>query len=107
MNDQVVPIQEERVISIALWKAVAIVVSAMLGSAGVGLYGSLATINNDHFTVLAIDKEIASIKQDLVEIKVSFMPLDLATEKWKNNDKQHEEIIKKLDGIQLSINRLK
>ena len=106
MNDQIETIKEERTISLALWKAVLIVVTAMLASAGAGLYGALGTINNDHYTVMAIDKEIASIKQDLVDIKVSFMPLDLAAEKWKNNDAQHAEIIKKLDIIQSEIRKL-
>jgi len=99
MNDQIETIKEERTISLALWKAVLIVVTAMLASAGAGLYGAMATVNSDHYAVIAITKDIEQIKEN-------YMPVDLSLEKWKNNDLQHAEIIKKLDIIQQEIKKL-
>ena len=99
MNDQIETIKEERTISLALWKAVLIVVTAMLASAGAGLYGAMATVNSDHYAVIAITKDIEQIKEN-------YMPVNLSLEKWKNNDLQHAEIIKKLDIIQQEIGKL-
>ena len=99
MNDKIAPPSEPKTITIDLWKAVIIVVTAMLGSAGAGLWGAMVNINSDHYAV------VASIK-DIAEMKVNFMPLDLSTEKWKNNDYQHSEIIRRLDVIQTTLGRL-
>ena len=99
MNDQIETIKEERTISLALWKAVLIVVTAMLASAGAGLYGAMVSLNSDHYAVIAITK-------DLEQIKENYMPINLSLEKWKNNDLQHAEIIKKLDIIQQEIEKL-
>ena len=101
MNDNlenIIPVQS-KTITIDLWKAVGIMVVAMLGSAGAGLWGAMVNINSDHFAVVAITK-------DITEIKNNYMPVDLSMEKWKNNDRQHEEIIKRLDVIQTTLGRL-
>ena len=100
MNDKNQNINEPKTITLSMWKAIIIVVTAMLASAGAGLWGAMVNISSDHYAVVAITKDIA-------EMKVSFMPLDLATEKWKNNDKQHDEIIRRLDVIQTTLGRLK
>jgi hypothetical protein len=88
------------VIRIDLWKAVLIVVTAMLGSAGAGLYGAMATLNSDHFAVVALVEDVKGIKEN-------YMPLNVSNEKWKNNDYQHGEIIRRLDVIQTTLGRLK
>ena len=97
---------QPKTITIDLWKAVVIVVTAMLASAGAGLWGAMVNISSDHYAVVAITKDISEMKDDLVAIKISFMPLDLSSEKWKNNDKQHEEIIRRLDVIQTTLGKL-
>jgi hypothetical protein len=99
MNDQITT-NEPKTITIDLWKAIVIVVTAMLASAGAGLWGAMVNINSDHFAVVAITKDIA-------EIKTNYMPVDLSMEKWKNNDSQHSEIIRRLDVIQTTLGRLK
>ena len=107
MNDKFVTNTEPKVLRIDLWKAIAIMGTAMLASAGAGLYGSLATINSDHFTIRALDNEISELKEELNGVNIKFMPLDLSSEKWKNNDYQHDEIIRRLDIIQTTLGRLK
>ena len=107
VNENTLNSLPERTITLDLWKAIAIMGTAMLGSAGAGLYGSLATINSDHFTIRALDGEISNLKEQLNDVNLKFMPLDLASEKWKNNDKQHDEIIRRLDVIQTTLGRLK
>lgn len=99
MNDKNIIPSEPKTITIDLWKAVVIVVTAMLASAGAGLYGAMANINSDHFAVVAITKDIA-------EIKTNFMPVDLSTEKWKNNDETHRQIMTKLDNLTVAVNGL-
>jgi hypothetical protein len=99
MNDKINTNKEERIISLALWKAVGIMVVAMLGSAGAGLWGAVATVNSDHYSVLAIQREISDLDS-------RYMPLNLSLEKWKNNDDKHNEIIKKLDSLTTAVNNL-
>ena len=93
-------VKSSPVIRIDVWKAIVIVFTAMLASAGGGLWGALAIANTIPFRVDAMEKSIE-------EMKTNFMPIDLSTEKWKNNDKQHEEIIRRLDVIQTTLGRLK
>lgn len=100
MNDKNPIIKTEKTISLALWKAVGILLFAVIGSAGAGLWGAVVTLNSDHYTVMALAKDVESIEKN-------YMPLDLSQEKWKNNDYQHAEIIRRLDVIQTTLSRLK
>lgn len=74
---------DKKTITIDLWKAVVIMVTAMLGSAGAGLYSAVVTINSDHY-ILANNVEkveelqgnmksimilLGDIKADVAEIK--------------------------------------
>ena len=100
MNDQ-------KIITIDLWKAVVIIFSAVLGSAGASIWGTLSFVNAAPFQIIAIEKDISGIKDAREKQDTMFMPLDLSTERWKNNESQHADIMKKLDSIQLSIERIK
>ena len=100
INDQVSPTVASKTIRIDLWKAVGVLVTAMLVSAGGGLYGALAVANTIPYRVSAVEEKID-------DMSVKFMPLDLSQEKWKNNDRQHEEIIRRLEIIQTTLGRLK
>ena len=56
-----------------------------------------------NFYILASISPIAARVKALEELSNKFMPLDLATEKWRNNDLQHTIIEKKLDLIDTKI----
>ncbi|MBU1110774.1 hypothetical protein KKB83_04100 [Patescibacteria group bacterium] len=94
------------VIRIDLWKALAIIFTAVLGSAGTAIWGTLAIANTIPFRVDALEKQIEEVKVVVESNNDKFMPLDLSIEKWKNNDKQHDEIIRRLDVIQTTLSRL-
>jgi hypothetical protein len=40
-------------------------------------------------------------------MKDDYMPVNLLNEKWRNNDLQHEEILKKLDYILLELKEIR
>lgn len=53
-------------------------------------------------SVAPIEKRVEALE----DIKLEFMPLDLSTEKWKNNDKEHKDLSAKLDKIDVKLDRL-
>jgi hypothetical protein len=58
----------KKTLTIDLWKAITIVVVAMLGAAGAGLWGALVTVNSDHYTIVANAKEISQNRDDIAEL---------------------------------------
>ena len=58
----------KKIIRIDLWKAVLIVVTAMLGSAGAGIYGSFTTINSDHFALATVIDDVTDLESSYVNI---------------------------------------
>lgn len=58
----------KKIIRIDLWKAIIIVATAMLGSAGAGIYGSFTTINSDHFALAANIKDVEDLESSYVNI---------------------------------------
>ena len=59
-----------------------------------------------NFYILTSISPIENRVRALEELSIKFMPLDLATEKWKNNDSQHISIEKKLDLIDTKVDLL-
>jgi hypothetical protein len=90
----------EKVFRISLNKAIISVLGIIAISALGSVWATISLFNSVPFRVDAVENQI-------VEMRKSFMPLDLSMEKWKNNDKQHEEIIRRLDVIQTTLGRLK
>lgn len=62
---------DKKTITIDLWKAVAIMVTAMLGSAGAGIWSSLATVNSDHYALANTITEVTELKGDMKTIMMS------------------------------------
>ena len=91
--------KEPSVITITLNKAIIIVATSILVSAGGAIWGTLAIANTIPFRVNAMEQQIGEMRQN-------FMPLDLSTEKWKNNDIQHSSIERKLDAIESKVDKL-
>lgn len=58
----------QKTITVDLWKAVAILLTAMLGSAGAGLWSGITTLNADHFQLTALAQEVSDhqVKSDEV-----------------------------------------
>lgn len=81
-------------------------VFTFVGALGLGAFGMLSFINTAPFRISAMEMEIKEIKSDIKEQQSLYMPLDLSTEKWKNNEAQHVEIVKKLDNILLMIQKI-
>lgn len=90
----------ERVVRIALWKVVLSVLGIVAMSSLGTVWATVSVYNTVPFRVTAAEQQI-------LDMKKSFMPLDLATEKWKNNDTQHADIIRRLETMQVSIDKLK
>ena len=59
-----------------------------------------------NFYILTSISPIENRVTALEDSNNKFMPLDLSTEKWRNNDLQHAIIEKKLDLIDVKIDRL-
>jgi hypothetical protein len=57
-----------KTITVDLWKAVAIMLTAMLGSAGAGLWSGITTLNADHYQLVALAQEVSDhqVKSDEV-----------------------------------------
>ena len=68
------------------------------------LLGVVVSVVN--FYILLNISPIETRVKALEENNTKFMPLDLSTEKWRNNDAQHISIEKKLDIIDTKIDRL-
>lgn len=86
--------------TITLKNAIPIIIGSMLVSAGAAIWGTIAVANTIPFRVDAMEQNIVDIKADIKNQAELFMPLDLSTERWKNNDIQHENITKQLDRIE-------
>ena len=56
-----------------------------------------------NFFILTSIAPIEKRVEALENMDKEFMPLDLSTEKWKNNDKEHIEIMKKLDTMDVKL----
>jgi len=106
MNDQATTDTTPRQITVDIWKVALIFFTGIVGTAGASVWGTLALANTIPFRVEAIETEIDSIKQTMENDSAKFMPLDLSQEKWKNNDYQHGEIIRRLDVIQTTLGRM-
>ena len=91
--------KKTRIITLSLNKALLIFSSAIIASVGGSVWATISIFNTVPFRVSAMETQIAEMRQN-------FMPLDLSTEKWKNNDAQHLQIDKKLDSIETKIDRL-
>ena len=96
----------ERMVRIALWKAVMSVLGIVAVSSLGSVWATVSVFNTVPFRVQAIETDVLTIKEELKAGKDIYMSLALSQEKWKNNDLQHAEIIKRLDLLQASINRL-
>lgn len=92
--------REKDIITISIRKAISVMALAVFSSAGAGVWAGISTVNSDHFKIMAIEATVKEMKKD-------YMPLDLSTEKWKNNDTQHTEIMTKLDDILDELKTLK
>lgn len=90
----------DRVVRIGIWKAGGIVFTTFVAGFAGSLFIRFNTAVSLPGRVDAIEENITSIQTSIEKLKGSFMPLDMSTEKWKNNDKQHDEILKRLDLIQ-------
>ena len=95
-----------KVITLSLNKAFVIMASAIIASAGSAIWGTLAIANTIPFRVNAVEQEITDIKRVVDDNNVKFMPLDLSTEKWKNNDKEHNNIMDKLEVIDRKVDQI-
>lgn len=59
---------EQRTITIDLWKAVVILVTAIIASAGAGLWGGIATLNSDHYVLATTVEQVKDLKLGQKEI---------------------------------------
>ena len=91
--------KEPSVITITLNKAIIIVATSILVSAGGAIWATLAVANTIPFRVSAIERSLTDIKTTIANEDKLYMPLDLETEKWSNNEKTLDEINKKIDYI--------
>jgi hypothetical protein len=98
--------KEPSVITITLNKAIIIVATSILVSAGGAIWATLAVANTIPFRVSAIENQLVEIRKTVDENNDKFMPLDLSQEKWKNNEATHLTIEKKLDAIEAKVDRL-
>lgn len=57
-----------KTITVDLWKAVAVLLTAMLGSAGAGLWSGLTTLNADHYQLSALAQTVSQHEQSSVQI---------------------------------------
>jgi hypothetical protein len=78
----------QNTVEIKLWKALTILVTAIIASAGGGIWAGFNSITSDHFTLLAIDKTVAEIKQTYVR-QDSF-----------------QELCNRIDRLEVKIDRL-
>ena len=97
----------ERVITLSFQKAILILVTAILGSAGAAVWGTLVIANTIPFRVDALERDVISIKHTVEDNNTKFMPLDLSTEKWKNNDAAHVQLEKQLDSIEAKVDEIR
>jgi hypothetical protein len=70
MNDKNCPEnkQQKRVIELDLWKVIVIFITAVIASAGGGVYGAMAGINSDHYALAANIEETQELKSNYREI---------------------------------------
>lgn len=92
-----------KVVRISINKAIVIVATAILSSAGVSFWGGLRLANAIPFQIQAIEKEVDEIKAD----HTKFMPLDLSMEKWKTNEDNFKKVEKRLDSIESKIDTIR
>lgn len=88
-------LKTEKVVRISLNKAIVIILTSVLSSAGVSFWGGLRTANAIPFQIQAIEKEVELIKSE----RSKLMPLDLSLEKWRQNDLRLDRIERKIDDI--------
>lgn len=93
-------LRSERVIRIGFYKAISILVGAVLASAGASIWGTLRVANTIPFRVDAIEKVVNDLPS-------KYMPLDLSTEKWKTNTIDHTRIENKLETIEKKIDDIR
>lgn len=62
---------EQKIITISLWKAIIIVVSALLGGAGGGIWGAVVTINSDHYALANTIEDVRDLKNSYTNIIIS------------------------------------
>lgn len=80
--------KKKNIITITLTKAVIIVATAILASAGTAVWGTLAVANTIPFRVSALENDISQLKPTLTDIAV--MKNDII------NIKEHVQDIKKI-----------
>lgn len=93
-------LKAEKVLRIGLYKAVGILATAVLGSAGVAVWGTITIANTIPFRVSAIEK-------DVMEIKEGYQTKEISNLKWATNDAAHIMLEKKLDVIEVKIDYIR
>jgi hypothetical protein len=83
---------EEKVLRIGLNKAIAVVITAIVGSAIASIFGTLAVANTIPFRVDAIEK----IVEQLPDV---YMSKVMSDQKWKYQENFNDRIEKKIDRI--------
>lgn len=91
---------EGRVVRVSVQKALAILATAVLGSAGAAVWGTLAVANTIPFRVTAMER-------DITDIKTNYQPKDISNLKWDQNEKTLVVLEKKLDNIDLKVDEIR
>lgn len=94
----------ERWVHISLGKAIAWGAVVVAGAFLAGFGGSLFVRFN---LSLSVPGRVDALEEQVNEIQTKFMPLDLSSEKWKQNEQNHIEVSKKLDQIENKIDNIR
>lgn len=92
-----------KIIRIGFWKAIVIIVTAMLGSAGTAFWTGISVASTIPFRVDAMEKEIVQLK----EVDKNAMPVTISLEKWKNQEAFNVRIDNKLTAIDSKLDTIR
>lgn len=81
---------EKNVIRIDLWKALAIVATAVLASAGSGIFGGIVVLGRDHFVLATTVEKVSKIEDDMDTILNSMVEIKIDTAAIKQSLKIKE-----------------
>jgi hypothetical protein len=90
----------DRVVRVSVQKAVLILATAILGSAGAAIWGTLAVANTIPFRVDALEK-------DNIEIKANYQTKGISDEKWLTNTKEHQAFSAELSYIRKAVDDIR
>ena len=93
-------LRSERVIRISVYKAISILVGAVLASAGASIWGTLRVANTIPFRVDALEKIVS-------QVPTKYESIELSDEKWKRNAADLARIEKKLDSIDEKLDNIR